>query len=425
MMRGLFLYCLSLIFILSGGIVAVAFYSLPATALEPDLIRGIFLLRTDSGNCATGFRFGEDLVITASHFVETLCPAGQCVSVTVLSAPDIGKPITDSPLVMEAPELKWHYREFDAAAITFPSQSKLPPPFLRLAETAPSPKDEFFSLSFPGCRNLELSSGTLSKPTLLGWRSSIRGAKGSSCAPVFTGTGHVVGVVRGAATLLDGVRSTFFGSTFASEVMRLKEPILWSRLSETTALEAATDHAIAFHKTNVLTAQGHDRLWQSLAFQHVVDAIGARAANNEATRRYADRFLGTSSPLYQPQSASNRLESALNELVLRNRLENRGESGNKAFERTDSLEQGTYNKVISEFNQNFFPGSEVMQPTLAITYGTALVILIILWGISIGFAFGRLHTLPIWRRITIALAVSLCAWPLSLVLLIVWLRKKS
>ena len=66
-----------------------------------------------------------------------------------------------------------------------------------------------------------------------------------------------------------------------------------------------------------------------------------------------------------------------------------------------------------------------MQLTLAITYGTALAILLLLWGVSIGFAFGRLHPLPLWRRITIALAVSLCAWPLSLLLLNVWLRRNK
>jgi hypothetical protein len=63
-------------FILCGVILARGFDSTPAAALEPALIRSIVVLRTDSGGCATGFRFGDDLVITASHFVETLCPGG-------------------------------------------------------------------------------------------------------------------------------------------------------------------------------------------------------------------------------------------------------------------------------------------------------------------------------------------------------------
>lgn len=410
----------------------------PARALEPALLRSILLLRSDSGRCATGFRFSDDLVITASHFVETICPGNQCGSVSVFSATELGAPASREPLVKSTPIVRWNYSEFDAAALVFSpatetveesrphKQGLLPPSFLQLAENDPSEQEELFSLSFPGCHHLELSSGTLSQPTLLGWKSSLLGEKGSSGAPVFTGTGHVVGIVHGADSISGGALSTLFKSRFTSAIMRLQEPIRWSSLSNVAALQAATDHAIAFHTRDVLSAQGHDRLWKSLTLQQMVETIAHRAAETMDPTPFSQgvlqTLLGATLLPHPPPPGSDRLTTTVGELALRSQLERWGNTALAEQGTPSATESSTWARVVAEFQLSRFPGSELMQITLAVTYGTAILFAAVLWGLSIGFAVGRLHSRSLWRRVVAGLAIAFCAWPLSVLFFLLYLR---
>ncbi len=401
-----------------------------ASALEPGLVKSIVLLETEGGACATGFRFANDLVITAAHFTDTACPQGRCQNISVSVAPDIGQVVSPQPLLLDTPSVRWDFAEFDVAALTFPQPDRLPPPYL----TAPSPTTnvagEVFSLGYPRCKKLELTAGALINPTVRGWKSSLSGDRGVSGAPVFTGAGQIVGMVRGSATIGGSFHSTLLGmlfggndvtpNAFQSEVVRVYEPFTWSVLPPRESFLAALAHVETFHDNQVISAQGHQRLWLSLAFQHAVGVIARRAARIEDTRSLVHRFLDADRFPASPPPASDELTTSINRVVLRSQLEHHGlrQGWFTPIQDDATIQQGQYGGVIRAFAEHPFPGSQLMTMTTLFSYILLAGIVGTLWVASLGYVWGRLYETPLIRRL-IATGAGIVGGPFF-VLLLAW-----
>jgi hypothetical protein len=407
-----------------------------AAALEPGLVKSVVLLQTEGGACATGFRFESDLVITAAHFTDTACPEGRCGNISISGAPDIGQVVSPQPLLLDTPSVRWDFPEFDVAALTFPKSERLPPPYL----TAPSPTTniagEVFSLGYPRCKKLELTAGSLSNPTVRGWKSSLSGDQGVSGAPVFTGSGQIVGMVRGSATIGGSLHSALLGvlfggndvppNAFQAEVVRVYEPFTWSVLPPRESFFAALTHAEAFHENQVILAQGHQRLWMSLAFQHAVGVIARRFARIEDTRSLVHPFLEADRFPASPPPASDALPTIINRVVLRSQLEHHGlrQGWFTPIQGDARIQKGQYGAVIEAFAEHPFPGSQLMTMTTLFSYILLAGIVGTLWVASLGYVWGRLHGTPLARRL-VATGAGIVGGPFFVLLLVRRLRRRN
>ena len=363
--------------------------------------------------------------------MQSACPLKHCAQISLFSAPDIGSSVASQPIYQGIPSLQWEFSEFDIAALSFPAEAHLPPAFLHPNPDEPQPNEELFALGYPRCQRLELTAGTLATPYPLGWYSSIKGTPGMSGAPVFTGSGLLVGTIRGATSLRAMLSNTLLGSEFPSQVMRSRQPSAWSALPERDGLAASVERATLLQRHAIRSSSGHQRLWMSLEFQEMVNAIARRAARTAATQPEVFRFVATGDPPTPPFPASDKLGQAINNLVLRSQLESWGlhagwltPLGPEEVKALSAGPNSPYASAIEEFRERPFPGSAIMQTTFILSCGALAAGVITLWGMSIGFVIGRMHHRSALWRGWVALLIALGAWPLSFFIFL-WRMRRS
>jgi hypothetical protein len=273
-----------------------------------------------------------------------------------------------------------------------------------------------------------------------------------SGSPVFTGSGELVGVIRGASSTTQMLWSSLIGGSFQAEVMRAMEPIAWSLLSPKDRFLEEIRKATQFHRFLLEESASHNRLWLSLKFQDMVKNITVRAAREFDTRLYASKMVDlfdypdtkghniihqtsrdpqSTPPPYTELSSSalkineSDIDFLIRDLILRTQLESNGlNSGwfkpltdwqiNQIIGVSQSGEVDADRKALFDsFKENGFHGSSLMLLTTSIFFGSIFLALISIWALSLGYVFGRLHYNSFGRRLLITLFVALGGWPIS------------
>jgi hypothetical protein len=164
-----------------------------ARATEPsgDVLKESLVLLEANGSCGTGFVLSSGKIITNSHVIDDKCNQTHCPDIEVSQANTIGS----------APIPRIH-AEFEIVA-TFPySDMAILKPSKPLGIkgisgkiASPLDKETFFTIGFPSCESLQISTGSITQVTDHNFKLGIPIQKGQSGSPIFNKNSDIIGLV--------------------------------------------------------------------------------------------------------------------------------------------------------------------------------------------------------------------------------------
>ncbi|MDC0358071.1 serine protease [Oligoflexia bacterium] len=424
-----------------GTILSCCGSAVSATPLDASkLVNSVFLLSSKTNDtCATGFLMADGELVTNSHVMHALCPLRNCEDVIIRKASRIGDMIPQL-VPVQALSIKKDFPGLDAAVLEVKFEHEVVGAFKKGGSATPG--QPLFSLGYPRCKALTLSSGSLETVSNLRLFTSVQGAHGSSGSPIFDQDYNLIGIADEAESVTSALTSMLFATDFRLRGVRA------DILFELTALDPIASinrHAAllsAHYNDSVRPTKQLTRLLAGEDFLHLVEGLRKRLIMFDRFAIYGKSlsWLGeyiALLPTLPVSLTTDPLILATEKIAVAYSLEKFGLK-QKSFTALDSAQlvsainamqrplehKQALIELVNYAASDGYMGSEYYTLLLcAMGVGTALV-LTLLWGWSLGYVFSRARG-GIIRGTIVMAVVGIVLWPLSFLLFLMLSLRRS
>ena len=404
-----------------------------------ELVNSVVLLSSENGRCGTGFISNENQIYTNAHVINSICPARDCKKIKLHRANAVGQPANEEIKHGSLKVLKIS-AVLDMAVIVadIDSQNEFKGS-LMLSSDAPIANENVYSLGFPGCKNLTLSSGVIKSSQALRVFTTTSGSHGISGSPLINRDGKVKAIVNQAASISGGLKSLLAGSNFENRAVPINTVTeVFNDYSNSLVIEARLINQ--FYRENVRPLEGSMRIRESLEFSQRLRGLLDDAVNfpellqNVAPLLALDKDLLFLAGLpYKENVLTNEIEK----IAFANALEVRGLSDQrlvpidrasihnalKNSARPDPQITALMDLVDTARNQKF-SGLYVYAAGYLLPLFCILILLFFIYTFSLGYVFARSHG-GLLKRIGKTLLIAIAFWPISLIVFVFYNKKNN
>lgn len=365
----------------------ISFFILLIPTLSFGENQPILMIKGASGSCSSGIAT-KGVVLTNAHVIDAVCPELKCDGLKVSRAPSIGKPATE-PVNCNAWKVKHLSRALDLGVLECTSTQILGSIDLPLHTERASSVN---IVSYPGCKELQKTSGEVTSESGLLIKTSAKGDYGSSGGGIYDADGKLIGIVDQATSARDLLLSKLtFQSKFKLRGIKINHANSLFQTPQNIKIEV--DVLMQYFRESIRVEKGIDRLFASFDFLSRVEGLKRDVASLNypdsasllATSEYLRAALDSPSGVFSPLVIATILESkGFSWGPWRGLSPNSIPSFSSQFPEET---QYTIKEILEVEASDPYSGVEMA----LIQYVAMLLVIILTAGFAIGWIFAKFH----------------------------------
>lgn len=296
-------------------------------AVPQNIVKSAVMIRGTNGYCGSGVILHDGRILTNAHITQSICPYGKCAGVKIFRAAQIGGQ-PDEQIDNGSVRLEREVASLDFAILSTAEPSALASDLGKDAVRVKT-DEAVYAVGFPHCGALTASEGKVYQVDTLSIRTSTRGTYGSSGSLLLNSSNQLVGILREAASLQQGLLSSALGTHFELSAVPY-DPVLQHRaLPDAESILYEAKQLNKHYKEELIHRHGLRRLLDGLEYCARTEAIARRAQALRLPGEAIAGFLQIDSELNAltrstPPAEGNELAQEIEKLTVGYNLESNG-----------------------------------------------------------------------------------------------------